>query len=360
MRRIPNIQKRNAADRPRRLHRQALRRRALIRRRQRIIPPANPEHAARTALVSARLEEDRLQQYYLRLAEAASDHNSDSTSLEDETERELQILRRSSASLLHAYYHLRSMEDELGARLKDMRTSRTRKWYLPNPPANASIDLAEKKARHFAQGINLYKLFLVCFIGSFVGVVVELIWCLLRNGYLESRSGLIYGPFNLLYGAGAVVMTLALYRYRNRSSWLSFAGGFLAGSIMEYVCSWGQELVLGSTSWDYSMMPFNINGRICLLYSVFWGLLGVLWMKNIYPRMAKWILKIPNKAGKVITWLTVIFMTFNVVMTGISVLRWSDRINNTAQPTPFGIWVDKHFPDERMQRVFANMEFHED
>lgn len=338
---------------------QALKR-AILRRRLAKHPAENLERAGQSALMSAQREEHRLQRYYLQLAEAALDHSGDTAPLELETERELESLRSASTNLLLAYHHLYNMEDELSARLKDMRTSRVRKWYLPNPPANASIDLAEKKAGHFAQGINLYKLFLVCFIGSFAGVVVELIWCLLRNGYLESRSGLIYGPFNLLYGAGAVLMTVTLYRYRNRSAWLSFLGGFLAGSVLEYVCSWGQELVLGSTSWDYSMMPFNINGRICLLYSVFWGLLGVLWMKNIYPRMAKWILKIPNKAGKVITWLTVIFMTFNVVMTGISVLRWSDRINNTAQPTPFGIWVDKHFPDERMQRVFANMEFHED
>lgn len=61
-----------------------------------------------------------------------------------------------------------SMEDELNARFKDMRKSRDRKWYLPNPPANGAIDLAEREKRHFAQGINLYKLLLVCFVGSIV------------------------------------------------------------------------------------------------------------------------------------------------------------------------------------------------
>ena len=50
------------------------------------------------------------------------------------------------------------------------------------------IDLEEQKAGHFAQGLNFYKMFLVCFIGSFAGVVIEMLWCLISNGYIESRA----------------------------------------------------------------------------------------------------------------------------------------------------------------------------
>ena len=45
-----------------------------------------------------------------------------------------------------------------------------------------------------------------------------------------------------------------------------FFGGIIVGSVVEYICSLGQEIIFGSRSWDYSHMPFNINGRICLLY----------------------------------------------------------------------------------------------
>ena len=135
-----------------------------------------------------------------------------------------------------------AMEDELSARFRDMQKSRDRKWYRLNPPANGTIDLEERQRKHFAQGINGYKLMLVCFVGSFAGVVVESIWCILRHGYLESRAGLVYGPFNLLYGVGALTLTLALYRFRNRGRWLSFLGGMLVGSVVEYICSWGQGI----------------------------------------------------------------------------------------------------------------------
>ena len=131
----------------------------------------------------------------------------------------------------------------------------------------------------------------------------------------------------------------------------------IVGSAVEYICSWGQELVLGSRSWDYSNMPFNLNGRICLLYSIFWGILGVLWIKNIYPRMAKWILKIPNRAGKIITWLLVAFMIANIVMTSLSLARWVERIQDKPASNGIENWLDDHFPDERMEKIFANMEF---
>lgn len=274
-------------------------------------------------------------------------------------QEKIDSLKEINGQLKQAHQRTMKMEDELTARFRDMQKSRDRKWYRLNPPANGAIDLEEHQRKHFAQGINPYKLMLVCFVGSFAGVVVESLWCILRHGYLESRAGLVYGPFNLLYGVGAVTLTLALYKFRNRGPWLSFLGGMLVGSVVEYVCSWGQELVLGSRSWDYSRMPFNLNGRICLLYSCFWGILGVLWIKDLYPRMAKWILKLPNRAGKIFTWCATAFLVINCVVSMVAVWRWSERVHDVPAPNGFWEMIDEHFPDERMERVYANMNFGE-
>ena len=150
---------------------------------------------------------------------------------------------------------------------------------------------------------------------------------------------------------------MSLYRFRNRGKWLSFIGGTLVGSIVEYVCSWAQEMAFGSRSWDYSTKPFNLNGRICLMYSLLWGLLGVFWVKSIYPRMAKWILKIPNRAGKILTWVLTAFFIFNAVVTCIAVDRWSARISGVPANDAFWQFIDARFTNERMQRIFANMSF---
>ena len=316
---------------------------------------ALPLSVERTA---ARLEET----YYVRLAEEAKPNftkepHPAAELLESEVREELETLRRVSKQLSAAYQRTAVVEDELSARLRDMHTSRDRKWYALNPPANAAIDLEETRQKHFAQGLGIYKILLIFAVGSFAGVIVEMLWCLATRGYIESRAGLVYGPFNPVYGAGAVLLTVFLYKYRNRGAVWSFLGGFVVGSALEYFCSWAQETVFGSVSWDYSAMPLNLNGRICFTYSLFWGALGVLWIKDLYPRMAKWILKIPNKTGKPFTWAVTVFFIVNALISGLAVARWSERVAGNPTPNSFGAFLDERFPDERMERIFANMQF---
>ncbi len=300
--------------------------------------------------------DQHLQACYAQLAQETLPLDTTARKRHEAIREEIAALKNAAGNYKKCYNTTSAMTDELQTRLHDTERSQ-KKGLVPKAPANATIDFAERKIGHFAQGLNFYKLFLILFTGSFAGVIVELLWCLLRNGYFESRAGLVYGPFNLLYGAGAVALTLALYRFRNRNSSISFLGGLLVGSVVEYACSWGQEAAFGSCSWDYSSMPFNIHGRICLLYSVFWGLLGVLWMKNLYPRIAKWILRIPNHTGKIITWILFVFLLFDAVMTIGAVFRWSQRIDGVTATNGLQIFFDMHFPNARMERIFANMKF---
>lgn len=248
--------------------------------------------------------------------------------------------------------------DEAETRLKEIRRVTKKRGKLVRPaPTNAQIDAAEKSMHHFAQGRSWYKLFWVFFIGCFAGVIIERLWAYVRYGVMEPRVGLIYGPFNLVYGLGAWALTAALYPFRNRSKLLSFLGGMLIGSVVEYGCSLFQEVVFGSVSWDYSNRPFNLHGRICLLYSIYWGVLGVLWIKELYPRMARWILKISNRVGKPLTIALAIFMAFNTLMTGVSVLRWAERREGAAAGNRVEAYFDEHYPDEKMERIFSNLEF---
>ncbi len=297
------------------------------------------------------------QALYERLAAQQTLDQEARDALERDVTEEAAALERAAGELHKAARWAADRADELQTRLKEGRNSSQRRVFLRRAPANSVIDLAERRADSFAAGVNFYKIALICIVGSFLGVILEMGWCLLRHGYIESRSGLVYGPFNLLYGVGAVVMTLALYRYRNRSASISFLGGMLVGSVIEYVLSWGQEMLFGSTSWDYSAMPFNLNGRICLLYSVFWGVLGIFWIKSIYPRLARLILRIPNAAGKFFTWALTLFLAFNAVMSLLAVDRWSERVHQEAPTSSVDLFLDQKFPDERMERIYANMVF---
>lgn len=318
------------------------------------VPPKPMELELKSAalLDSAEKAGEELGSLYTTIAGA-----EDCEVLELDVKQKIQSLDAANDNIREVYRRTRNMRDELSARWDDFKHSKRKKKLISPAPSNASIDLIESETKHFTQGLNIYKLLWICYIGSFVGVVIELLWCLLTNGYLESRAGLVWGPFNLLYGIGAMAISIALYQYRNYGKLKAFIGGFIAGSVVEYVCSWAQELMFGSRSWDYSDKPFNLNGRICLLYSVFWGLLGILWIKSLYPRMAELILKIPNKIGKPLTWIIFAFFVIDAVVSVIACFRWAQRLGGVEAANWFWSFIDSRFPNERMQRIYANMVF---
>ena len=67
-----------------------------------------------------------------------------------------------------------------------------------------------------------------------------------------------------------------LYQYRDRSDSFIFIFGTVLGGAYEYICSVVLELVFGTVFWDYSKIPFNLGGRINLLYCFFWGIAAVV------------------------------------------------------------------------------------
>lgn len=302
-----------------------------------------------------------LSSQYDALAKGTAEGISNMPRLKNAMLEEADLLQRASENFNRLSKKTFEQADELRTRVKEAekheRQTNKKIKVLPVTPTNAEIDYEEKVTKHFASGAAFHKLFWVFFIGCFGGVVIETIWCIITRGHYESRVGLIYGPFNLVYGFGALVLTYSLYKYRNRSWFYSFIGGFISGSVVEYLCSFFQEMAFGSTSWDYSAMPFNLNGRICLQYSIYWGILGIIWIKTIYPMMATWILKIPNKVGKPLTSLLLVFMIFNSFMSASVVYRWYGRIQNKPSTNIFETYIDNHYPDERMEKIYANLEF---
>lgn len=213
----------------------------------------------------------------------------------------------------------------------------------------------KEQAASFAAGMNFYKLFWVFFVGCFLGVLVETLWCLVTKHHFESRQGLIYGPFNLVYGFGTFLLTISLSWLTKKGDVWVFLGGILIGDAFEYFCSFLQEAMFGTVSWQYDHLPLSINGRITLKYSVFWGLLALVWMKFLYPILSKWIEKIPSHIGKPLTWVLLVFMILNTVISGLAVTRMTQRHDGIPAQSQIAVFLDEHYPDELMHRVYPNM-----
>lgn len=301
--------------------------------------------------------EDRMQSHYKSLAQAELLTEKQQKKLYSDIKKDIARMSAQAEEYKESYKLLEESAADLSARLKDTEKSTEVRRFIQPAPANNTIDYMEERSGTFAKGMNFYKLFIILFSGSFGGIIVELFWCFLRHGHFESRSGLVWGPFNLVYGIGALMLTICLFRYRNKSSLYSFIGGFITGSVVEYFCSYFQELFFGSVSWDYSNMPFNLNGRICLVYSMFWGILGVLWIKNVYPRIAEWVLKIPNKIGKTTCYVLMVFLIADSLVSAAAVYRWKERVDGLPASNTIERVMDDRFPNERLEKIYANLVF---
>ena len=207
----------------------------------------------------------------------------------------------------------------------------------------------------FAKGCGFHKMVYLFLIAAFFGDIIETIFCRLTTGVWMSRSSLVWGPFSIVWGFGAVLLTAVLYKYRDRSDRYVFLVGTVAGGAYEYICSVLSELVFGTVFWDYSHLPFNLGGRINLLYCFFWGIAAVVWLKGIYPRLSGWIEKLPMSVGRAGTWIIVVFMLVNMAVSALALARYTERVT-TGAPAENALetLLDQRFPNERMERVYPN------
>jgi uncharacterized membrane protein len=209
--------------------------------------------------------------------------------------------------------------------------------------------------RLFAEGIGLDKLIWLFFICSVGGDFIETIYCKLVLNEWMSRSSVIYGPFSIVWGLGGVLLTLLIKLIRNKSLIYIFGIGFVLGGVYEYLCSLFTEVFFGTVFWDYSFMYFNLEGRINLLFCVFWGIIAIIWVRVLYPLISNIIERIPYSLGKVITYIGVIFMIINIILSVIVMERYIDRQNNEEAENAIERYIDREYDDEYIEWLWPDM-----
>lgn len=216
------------------------------------------------------------------------------------------------------------------------------------------------KESKFAEGICFKKLFFVFLICSVAGSFYEQFLyageTFLRTGQAEwsLRRGVIYGPFNVIYGFGAVIAILLLAR-KELPSWKVFLYSALLGGVVEYLISFLQEFFTHTRSWDYSQELLDINGRTTLPFMLVWGFLGWLLVKVVYPWLSRWVESIPQRIGNYLFVILLVFMVFDMFISWTAILRQTLRHNNVPAYTPIGRFYDWHYNDEYLEIYFPNM-----
>lgn len=202
---------------------------------------------------------------------------------------------------------------------------------------------------------DISKLVWVFCLASLAGNFIEVLYCRLVAGVWMSRSSVIYGPFSIVWGLGAVVLTVVLSRFSQKSIMCLFWIGALMGGVYEYVCSIITEVFLGTVFWDYSHMKFHIGGRTNLLFMGFWGILSVAWIKFCYPRISRYINRVPVVYRNTIAWVMVGFMVWDSVISVMAMERYQDRRAGIPAEGIVEEFLDRNYQDELIEQVWPNM-----
>ncbi len=204
--------------------------------------------------------------------------------------------------------------------------------------------------------LSIQDLFYIFVISSVLGWLIEFLFLYIRKGIFVNHSSLVLGPFCLAYGFGGALLTLLLYRFEKKNLLSIFFLSFLSGTILEYFMSFGMELVMGFCAWDYSNVPFNINGRVCLLYSLFWGFLGIFWIKGIYPLFYKINQKLHNKWGKIGMILFTVFLILDTLLTISAFIRVKQNLKGIPPQNQYEVFLDTHFGFDYLDNMYSHLE----
>ena len=196
---------------------------------------------------------------------------------------------------------------------------------------------------------------------SVVGLIIETLFCYLTMGFIESRKGLVWGPFCPVYGVGATIIILLLDKYKNNPIKL-FVMGSILGNVIEYSLSYMLEAIYGTRFWDYGYLDWNVNGRICIRYSIFWGMLAVILIKFIKKYIDKIIDKIPDNIALHI--VIFVFLLIDALATVLAVNTYQNRVVNQYYNEHEDIKKsilqkigDALFPNSYMERTFPNLRY---
>lgn len=198
-------------------------------------------------------------------------------------------------------------------------------------------------------------------LGSVGGVLLELAWMRLLEGpgVSDPRSGLLYVPFNPLYGFAAVVgsLVLALVAW---SPPLVFLAALVIFTLVEGVASLVMERVFGVVFWDYSDKPFNLGGRVCLEYALVWGALGLVVVYLFDPALRAAVGILPRPASDIVVVAILAVVASATVLTLVGFLRLRSAINGwnssaTGRTAEWDRIVDRLAPPEAVATAFPRM-----
>lgn len=178
---------------------------------------------------------------------------------------------------------------------------------------------------------TLSLLFLYFFLYAIIGWICEVIYCSIPEKKFINR-GFLNGPYCPIYGVGAIIIITFLMPYVDNPI-LVFLIGVILTSALEYITSWGMEKLFHAKWWDYSEHKFNINGRVCLLNSVLFGMMCVVLMYIVHPFVNSLVESFSSLWIQIIATVSAFFFLSDVVESTRETVDFNKKLSSVYETT---------------------------
>ena len=181
--------------------------------------------------------------------------------------------------------------------------------------------------------MSIYYSILYFFVYGFLGWCTEVIFAAFKQHRFVNR-GFLNGPICPIYGVGVTLVIACLEAFQSNLLLLYISSVILV-TVLEGVTGWAMDKLFHNKWWDYSKLPFNIGGYVCLLFSLIWGVACVFIVYFVHPLIHQVLSLIPHTAGIAL-----------IAILGIALL--SDMIVTTSAIVKFNQYLEllKHITDE--------------
>lgn len=172
--------------------------------------------------------------------------------------------------------------------------------------------------------MNIYFVMLYFFVYSFLGWCTEVAFAAFKEHRFVNR-GFLNGPLCPIYGFGVSIVILLLTPYKNNLP-LLFVTSIILVTLLEGLTGWCMEKIFHHKWWDYSQMPLNIGGYVCLLFSLIWGAFCVVILKLFHPLIQKPLELLPFPIGIIFIIMLSALLITDTCVTASSIFKLNQNL----------------------------------
>ena len=173
--------------------------------------------------------------------------------------------------------------------------------------------------------MRIYSLLLYFFIYSFLGWCTEVAYATVKERRFVNR-GFLNGPWCPIYGVGVSAVVTLLDGFRD-SLLLLYLSSLVLVTLIEGMTGFIMDKIFHHKWWDYTGLPLNIGGYVCLPFSIAWGAACVVIAKGIHPLIERLVGFLPEAAGAALLCVLTVCLAADVAVTTAGILKLNRRLD---------------------------------